>query len=91
MAWNFILAIYESGWNSLITNNISFRNKISSKFTPKVNKVKTNKNKSSKDADKPTIFNKLSPPIPTKLLKGVNKILKFFKKNMQTNKKKRPI
>ena len=90
MAWNFILAIYESEWDLLIAddNNISFRNKVSSKFTPKVNKVKTNKSKSSKDADKPTTFNKLSPSIPAKLLKEVNKILKFFKKNMQTNKKK---
>ena len=90
MAWNFILAIYESEWDLLIAddNNISFRNKVSSKFTPKVNKVKTNKSKSSKDTDKPTTFNKLSPSIPAKLLKEVNKILKFFKKNMQTNKKK---
>jgi len=68
-------------------NNIFFRNKILSKFTPKVNEVKTNKRKSSKNVDKPTTFNKLSSSIPAKLLKEVNKILKFFK-NMQTNRKK---
>ena len=49
VAWNFISAIYDSGWNSLIANNnnISFKQKVLAKFTPKINEVKTNKNKSS--------------------------------------------
>ena len=50
--------------------------------------MKTYKNKSSKSADKPASFNRLPPLIPAKLLKEVNEILKFFKKNIQTNKKK---
>lgn len=43
-AWNFISAIYNSGWDSLIVdeNNNSFRQKVSSKFTSKLNLVKTN-------------------------------------------------
>jgi len=62
VAWNFISAIYESGWDSLITdnNNISFRSKISAKFTPKINRVNTNKNKSGKSTDKSTTINKIS-------------------------------
>jgi len=50
--------------------------------------VKTNKCKGGEDTDKPTTFNKLSPSIPAKLHKKVNEILKFFKKNMQTNEKR---
>ena len=89
VAWNFILAIYKSRQNSHITSNnkTSFRNKISSNFTSKVNEVKTNKSKSSKDVDKPAIFNKLTSLILTKSSKKINEILKFFK-NMQTNEKK---
>ena len=37
VAWDFISAIYDSGWNILsVDNNISFRNKVASKFTPKI-------------------------------------------------------
>jgi len=50
--------------------------------------VKTNKSKSSKDANKPATFNKLPPPILAKSPKKVNKISKLFKKNMQKNEKK---
>ena len=90
IAWNFISAIYESGWDSLIAdnNNTSFGSKVSSKFTLKINEVKTHKSKSGKNADKPATFNRLSPPIPAKLPKKVNKISKYFKKNNQTNEKK---
>jgi len=49
--------------------------------------VNINKNKNSKSANKPAIFNKLSPPILAKLLKKI-KISKYFKKNNQTNDKK---
>jgi len=88
--WNFISAIYKSEWDSLITdnNNTSFRSKVSSKFTPKINKVKTNKSKSSKNADKPATFNRLPPLILAKCSKEVNEILKYFKRNSQTNEKK---
>ena len=86
----FISAIYKSGWNSLIAdnNNIFFRYKVSAKFTPKINEVNINKNKKSKSANKPAIFNKLPPPILAKLPKEINKISKYFKKNNQTNDKK---
>ena len=74
-AWNFILAIYKLRQNSLITDNnkTSFRNKILSKITSKVNKVKANKSKSSKDADKPAAFNKLPSLILVKSYKDINK------------------
>ena len=83
MAWNFILAIYNSRWDLLITNNnnVSFRNKIAVKFTLKINRVNTNKSKNNNNTNKPTAFNKLLPPIPAKLLKKVNEIAKYFKKN----------
>ena len=87
----FISAIYKSGWNSLIAdnNNIFFRYKVSvAKFTPKINEVNINKNKNSKSANKPAIFNKLSPPILAKLLKKINKISKYLEKNNQINDKK---
>ena len=50
--------------------------------------MKTNNNKSSKKVDKSASFNKISSPILAKLPKEVNEISKFFKKNIQTNKKK---
>ena len=58
------------------------------KFTPKINKVNTNKSKSSKSTDKPTTFNKLPPPILDKSPREVNKIAKYFQKNNQSNRKK---
>jgi len=69
VAWNFISAIYESGWDSLIAdnNNTFFKSKVLSKFTLKINEVKTNKSKSGKNADKLTTFNRLPPPILAKL------------------------
>jgi len=38
VAWDFISAIYESGWDALSAdnNNVSFRNKVAAKFTPKI-------------------------------------------------------
>ena len=38
VAWDFILAIYKSGWDVLITdsNSNSFRNKVLAKFTLKI-------------------------------------------------------
>ena len=87
-AWNFISAIYELEWDSLIAdnNNVPFRSKVSAKFTLKINGVNTNKNKSSKSTDKLTTINKISP-IPAKSLKKVNEIAKYFKKNKQSRRK----
>jgi len=77
--WKFIFAIYNSELDSLIAdkNNKSFRQKVSSKFTPKLNIVKTS-NKGKKKADKPASFEKLPPSILAKLPKEVNEILKFI-------------
>ena len=83
VAWKFISTIYKSGWDLLVTNNnnIFFRYKVLAKFTSKINKVNTNKNKNSKSVDKPITFNRLPSSIPAKLLKNINKISKYFKKN----------
>ena len=81
-AWNFILALYNLGWDILIVNknNCSFRQKVSAQFTLKLSKIKTN-NKNNKKIDKPASFIKLSPLTLAKLPKKFNKISKFFKKN----------
>ena len=49
-AWNFISAIYDLGWNTLIANkdNHTFRQNVSAQFTPKICEIKTN-NKSDKN------------------------------------------
>ena len=87
--WKFIFALYKSKWDSLIVdNNTSFRNKVSAKFTSKINGVNINKNKSGKSSDLLATFNKLSPPILAKSPKEVNKISKYFKKNHQSGEKK---
>ena len=41
-AWNFISALYKSGWNSLVSNkdNQTFRQKITSKLTLKIQEIK---------------------------------------------------
>ena len=38
--WKFILAIYESHWDSLVVNetNMSFRNKVKLKFSPQISR-----------------------------------------------------
>jgi len=88
VAWDFISAIYDSGWNALsVDNNISFRNKVASKFTPKINNNNNPKNKSSKNNNKLATVSRLSPPISAKLPKEVKNIVKFFKKNKKSKEK----
>ena len=85
-AWKLISSIYNSGWNSLITNNHknSFRQKIITfKFTLRVNPEKNGK-KREKNSNKSTSIKRLSPLIPAKSLKEVNKISKYFKSNKIT-------
>ena len=80
MAWEFISAIYDSGWDALyINNNMSFRNKVISKFTLKINN-NIQKNKSSKKTKKLASVSSLSPLIQVKLPKEVRDIMKYFKK-----------
>ena len=88
MAWDFILTIYELGWNILIadSNSNSFRNKVSAKFTLKINRYNTSKSDKGKSIDKMATI-KLLPPIQAKLTKEVNNIAKYFKKNKQSKEK----
>jgi len=90
VVWKFISSLYKSKWNSLIVdNNISFRKNVSEKFTSKTKEVNISKNKSGKSSDIPATINKISPSIPTKSLKEINKISKYFKKNQQSSGKKK--
>ena len=89
--WELISSIYNSEWNSLITNNYrtSFRQKVVSNFTPKVNLEKNSK-KGEKFADKPTRIKRIPPPIPAKSPKEVKEISKYFMptKSVTNNKAK---
>jgi len=80
VAWKFISAIYNSGWDTLcINNNISFRNKVTLKFTLKINNI--SKNKDNKETKKLASVSSLPPPIPAKSPKEVKDIAKYFKKS----------
>ena len=88
VAWNFISAIYDSGWNALsVDNNISFRNRVASKFTPKINNNNNIKNKDSKSDNKPATVSRLPPPILAKSPKKVKDIVNFFRKNEKSKEK----
>ena len=65
----------------------SFRQKVLSKFTFKVQEIK-NKSKNNKQTNKPASFVKILPPILAKTFKEVKEISKFFKKNSQLIEKK---
>ena len=83
------MSIYNSGCDSLISDDhkTSFRQKVLSKFTPKVNLEKNSK-KGEKVANKPTKIERIPSPIPAKLLKEVKEISKYFKlTNPVTNNK----
>ena len=91
VAWNFISAIYDLGWDALsVDNNISFRNKVASKFTLEIYNNNNTKNKDSKSNNKLANVSRLSLPIPAKLLKKVKDIAKFFKKNEKSKENKTP-
>ena len=80
VAWKFISSIYNSGWDSLLTdeNNNFFRQKITSKFTPKTSPIKTGKNE-EKSIDKLASIKRLPSPILAKSFKEVKEISKYFK------------
>lgn len=59
-------------------NNNSFRQKVSYKFTLKINPINNSK-KDNKNTDKPMSIKRLPLPIPAKSPKEVNEILKYFK------------
>ena len=86
--WEFISTIYESYWDNLFADNnkTTFRTKIKSKFNPQVTKPQALPKE--KEIVKPIFVLSLSPPIPAKSQKEVNKLLTYFKKNVNTSQKK---
>jgi len=58
-----------------------------SKFTSKLNPVKTN-NRDKENMEKPVSIKRLPPPISAKSPKEVNEISKFFKTNRNRNTRK---
>jgi len=67
-------------------SKISFRNKVKSKFSPQI--VKAPVNVKGKESIKSTCISSLPPPILAKSPKKVNKISKYFKKNLPLAQKK---
>ena len=68
--------------NGIIANkdNCLFRQKVTTKFTPKLHKTNTKK-KNKKQTNKLASFVKILLLIPAKSPKEAQEILKFFKKN----------
>jgi len=89
VAWNFISAIYESGWNSLVTDkeNRTFRQWVVSKFIQKIQETRIT-TKSNKLTNKSMSFVKLLSLILVKTSKEVVEISKFFKKGTKLTEKK---
>jgi len=94
IVWNFLSSVYQSGWDSLHTDNKlkTLRENISSKFTPRIALSLTQK--SNKLASKlvPASIDKtlLLPPLLAKMAKEVNIISKYFqnRNSMNNNKSK---
>ena len=92
--WNFISTVYQASWDFFLTDNKSksLREKIASKFSPRI--TLTNAQKNIKDLPKsvPISFDKipLPPPLSAKSANEVNVISKYFqnKKPLIKNKKK---
>jgi len=83
--WRFIFSLYESEWDEFIadSNNHSFRYKVKAQFTLKINEGSNIKNSKYSNTNKPALIFKLPSPILVKLPKKVNKISKYFKKNIK--------
>ena len=81
IAWEFILSIYKSGQNILITNenNRIFRQNVASKFSPELNCIKPIK-RAKQLKDKQVEVVKISPLIPARPSKKVLEKSKFFNK-----------
>jgi len=90
-AWGFISSLYKSGWDELIadSNVHSFRYKVKAQFTPKINEGSNIKKGKDSNANKLASISKLSSPILVKLPKEVNKISKYFKKNIEKKDQKK--
>jgi len=89
--WNFISVVYQANWDSFSTNNNSksLREKISSKFTPRI-VLTTSKNNKEQAKLVPVTINKNSP-LPSLLAKSkeeVNAISKYFQSKKPSAKSK---
>ena len=84
----FISFLYKAHWENLVVDdtNMSFRNKVKSKFSPQI--VKEPSNNKDKNSVKPSYIFSLPLPILAKSLKKVDEISKFFKKNLTSMQKK---
>jgi len=91
VVWNFISLVYQSSWNSLYTDNktITLREKISAKFTPKITPSSNTKTNKMVPKPVPASIDKIPPPppLPAKMAKEVNTILKYFQNNKPSNDK----
>ena len=70
-------------------HNNTFRQKVLYNCIPKITPIKGSKTK-DKDTNKPASIERLSPPIPAKTSKEVNKISKFFKPQKPAQSKASP-
>jgi len=75
--WEFISVVYNSHWDALYAdnNNMTFRNKVKSKFSSKARNIQTPLNK-GQDVVKPTFVSAIPPPILAKSPKEVKEIEK---------------
>jgi len=69
VVWNFISSVYQSGWDSLYTDNKlkTLREKISSKFSPRIVPSPTQKSNKSVSKPIPASIDKVPPPHPFQL------------------------
>ena len=85
VAWNFLLAIYKSGWDRLVANKKQkyFRQCISVQFNRKFSNNSVPKEE-SKGKDKQASVFRIFPPIPPWPSKSVLAKSKFFKDNQKS-------
>ena len=88
VVWGFISILYESYQDQLIAdkNNLSFRHKVKTQFSPQI--IKEISSKKGKDINKLAAIFVLPSSIPAKFPKKVVEISKFFKKNLDNKEKK---
>ena len=93
MAWEFILSIYNLDWDALTINenNRTIRQNIVSKFSPKINSIKSIK-RAEQSKEKQVKVVKIPPPILARLPKEVLEKSKFFnKRGKKANKSEKPM
>jgi len=80
IAWNFLLSLYEAGWDELIADNknFSFRHKVKMQFNQPPNSV--NISRKGKNVINLALISSLPSPILAKSPKMINTVTKYFKK-----------